>query len=300
MAAEPPTFSVVVPTRGREASLARCLRALARLHYPRDLYEVIVVDDGSTTPPDSVVEEVASRMSVRAIRQAHRGPAAARNAGVRRAKGRYLAFTDDDCMPTPSWLRAFADCFADGDVSAVGGHTRNVLRGNPCSAASQDLVDYLYSHYNNGNRATFLTSNNLAVRADVLMRVGLFDESFPLPAGEDREFVARLVRQGYKAVYSPDAVVDHAHELGPRSFWRQHFRYGRGAFHFHRVNAESNGTRVRLERPRFYFELLRRPFDRADMDARLTAAALLGVSQIANAAGYFFEKATSALEDHQR
>jgi cellulose synthase/poly-beta-1,6-N-acetylglucosamine synthase-like glycosyltransferase len=300
VASEPPTFSVIVPTRGREASLARCLRALARLQYPRDLYEVIVVDDGSPTPPDRVVEEAPAGMSIQAIRQEHRGPAAARNAGVRRAKGQYLAFTDDDCMPTPSWLRAFADCFAEGDVSAVGGHTRNVLRDNPCSAASQDLVDYLYSYYNNGNHATFLTSNNLAVHADVFRRVGRFDESFPLPAGEDREFVVRVVRRGYKAVYSPAAVVDHAHELGPRSFWRQHFRYGRGAFHFHRVNAESTATRIRLERPRFYFELLRRPFVRADQDGRLTAAGLLAVSQIANAAGFFFEKTTSMRQRHQR
>ena len=100
--------SVVVPTFNRPAALASCLDALARQDYPADRYEMIVVDDGSAPTEAAAIAETATRHRVRLVRQENRGPAAARNAGVREAHGAYIAFTDDDCMPAPGWkLNAF-------------------------------------------------------------------------------------------------------------------------------------------------------------------------------------------------
>ncbi len=79
-------FSVVVPTCGRPGPLTSCLEALARLEYPCDLYEVIVVDDGSPAPLDAVVGTFRSRVDVTLLRQQNGGPAAARNAGAGRAR----------------------------------------------------------------------------------------------------------------------------------------------------------------------------------------------------------------------
>src|SRR5256885_10298162 len=99
--------SVVVATHDRPAALAACLASLARLEPPPGGFEVVVVDDGSPDPPDDVLAAAADRLDVRLVRRERSGgPAIARNDGVQQARGRVLAFTDDDCRADPAWLRA--------------------------------------------------------------------------------------------------------------------------------------------------------------------------------------------------
>src|SRR5688572_17617375 len=107
-----PIFSIIIPTRNRSGHLAACLKSLARLDYPCDRFEVIVVDDGSETPVDGVVAAIRERIDVSLATQAHAGPATARNRGAAGAKGEFLAFTDDDCAPASDWLQRLAARFA--------------------------------------------------------------------------------------------------------------------------------------------------------------------------------------------
>src|SRR4051794_21426577 len=93
-------YSVIVPAYNAEATLGACLRALLDQTLAPAAYEVIVVDDGST----DTTARVAARFPVSVLRQAHAGPAAARNQGARAARGEILAFTDADCEPVPAWL----------------------------------------------------------------------------------------------------------------------------------------------------------------------------------------------------
>src|SRR5687767_2040034 len=99
-----PTVSVVIPTFSRPESLARCLAALEAQTLPRRAFEVIVCDDGSPSPAASTVKPFADRMTVRVVRRPSAGPAAARNEAARHARAAILAFTDDDCVPSPLWL----------------------------------------------------------------------------------------------------------------------------------------------------------------------------------------------------
>lgn len=99
-------FSIVIPTYNRPERLAKCLGAIAKLDYPRDRFEVIVVDDGSDTPLDLIVRPFQEQLSLTLIRQPNGGPAKARNTGVANAKGQFLTFTDDDCTPDSNWLTA--------------------------------------------------------------------------------------------------------------------------------------------------------------------------------------------------
>ena len=99
-----PFFSVIVPTRDRPDRLVRCLRALAQLDYPGDAFEVVVVDDGSRIAIEQVVEALQTEFQVSVLRTPACGPAAARNVGVANARGDYVAFTDDDCIPRVDWL----------------------------------------------------------------------------------------------------------------------------------------------------------------------------------------------------
>ncbi|HVT87226.1 MAG TPA: glycosyltransferase, partial [Tepidisphaeraceae bacterium] len=106
-----PTFSIVIPTYARPKELATCLASMSRLDYPRDRFEVIVVDDGSPQSPDGIVAPFEKQLDVRLVRQSNAGPAMARNTGVSAAKYDFIAFTDDDCTPRSNWLTALATQF---------------------------------------------------------------------------------------------------------------------------------------------------------------------------------------------
>jgi glycosyltransferase involved in cell wall biosynthesis len=97
-----PSFSIVIPSYRRPRQLAECLRALSRLEYPRDRFEVIVVDDGGDAPLDEVVAPFGSNLSLTLIRQPNAGPAAARNLG-RSARGvRFSPSLTTTVFPTPA------------------------------------------------------------------------------------------------------------------------------------------------------------------------------------------------------
>jgi GT2 family glycosyltransferase len=283
--------SVVVPTLNRPASLERCLAGLAAQDYPRDLWDVIVVDDGGDVSLDGVVGAARERLSVRLLRTEPGGPALARNHGVRNATGHLIAFTDDDCSPDPGWLTALVRSHAAHPDAMIGGHTYNVLHHNPYATSSQVLIDYLYAYYNaSSDDSRLFTSNNMAVGREQFLESGGFDPLFRSAAGEDRELCARWRHLGWPLVYAPEARVAHAHSLTLRGFVRQHLRYGRAAYYFRIRESHRASGGVRLEPPRFYVGLLRFPFGRMGVVAGMQSSALLVVSQAANAAGYFTEK----------
>ena len=116
-------WSIVVPTYDRETALTACLDALAATALPAGAAEVIVVDDGSPRPVADVVAAFAPRLPLRTCRQRNAGPAAARNAGARDARGDRLVFLDDDCLVDRTWwTRLVAHCrrhpAANGNVSS--------------------------------------------------------------------------------------------------------------------------------------------------------------------------------------
>lgn len=291
MEREQPFFSIVIPTYNRPERLATCLQSLARLDYPRERFEVILVDDGSEMPVESAVEQVQSQLHIMLLKQPNAGPAKARNTGAFRAKGEFLAFTDDDCTPAPDWLTTLAARFAKSPDCIIGGRTVNALSDNLYSTATQVLTDYLYGYYNaNSEKARFFASNNLAVPADRFHAIGGFDTTYPRAAAEDRELCDRWLDKGYQMIYAPEVLVSHAHHLALTAFWRQHFNYGRGAFCFHQVRAQRNRTPIKVEPLSFYLNLLTYPFVRPSQQPAPLLTGLLFLSQVANAAGFFWER----------
>jgi GT2 family glycosyltransferase len=292
-----PSFSVVVATHNRPRQLARCLAGFADLDYPRDRFEVIVVDDGSPTPLDPVVAPYRDRLDLVFLRRERGGLGAAGNTGATRAKGTFLAFTDDDCLVSPNWLQALAARFNAASEQLVGGQTLNGLPDNPYSSATHLLFDYLYAYYNtNPADSRYFGAGNLALPTARFREIGGFDTGYIGAGGEDRELCDRWRSHGYRLSYAPDAVVYHRHHLNLLSFWRQQFNYGRGAVTFRRARA-ARGKPHRLESWRFYFGLLRYPWVRARGRQALLLALLVLVSQLATAAGVVAE---SRLGDDRR
>ena len=285
-----PDYSIVIPTYRRRDSLARCLQAIEALRFPRERFEVVVVDDGTPTPPADLIAAVDGSVQVRLVTTRHAGPATARNTGARLAQGTYLVFTDDDCMPHEDWLSSIDRWTSSlSDEFAIGGHTVNVLTDNVYAAASQGIIEYLYEYFG-GHSATrrFFTSNNLVVPREQFLSLGGFNETFALAAAEDRDFCERWVAAGKRLQYADDVRVRHAHVLDFPRFSRQHFNYGRGAFDLHRSRAQRGERALKIEPLRFYAGLVRYPL----RESRTSRAAFLTFlhfwSQVSYVTGYFF------------
>lgn len=287
--ASSPTVSVIVPTRDRPEHLSACLRALARVRPPAGGFEVIVADDGGREGVEPVVRAAANGLATRVVRlERSQGPAAARNAAAAGARGRILAFTDDDCRPDPDWLQELAAAVEAHPGAGAGGLTRSALAGNVWAVGSQTVEDAVYAHENAVNAdARFFSTKNLAVPTDAFRALGGFDDSMRI--SEDRDLCARWRARGHALVLAPRATVAHANPRSGRAFWRQHLGYGRGSHRFHamQVGRDAPGLRPDL---RFYARLLGQPW-RAPVGVTgpVRLLALLIASQLASAIGYGLE-----------
>lgn len=224
-----PTFSIIIPTYQRPFELVCCLNAIENLDYPKEKFEVIVVNDGGELDED-ILSPFHIKFNLTLLHQKNSGPATARNHGARSANNEFLAFTDDDCDPDTNWLKSFAAQFQLSPHKMLGGLTVNALEKNIFSTASQSLVDYLFNYANQTNsNISFFTSNNVAVPRLEFLSIGGFDESFKLPAAEDRDLTCRWMENRQDKLYLETAIVHHYNNLNWRSFCRQQHNYGRGA-----------------------------------------------------------------------
>jgi glycosyltransferase involved in cell wall biosynthesis len=196
-----PFVSVVIPTHGRPELLRACLRALLKEEYPSECLEVVVVEDGGPLGAASVLDELRTEgipFDLRSTSIPHAGPAAARNAGWRLARGEIVAFTDDDTRPDPRWIAEGVRSVALG-ADAVSGRTIVPLGTRPTDAErnTQGL-----------ERAAFATCNAFC-RRDLLEKVGGFDERFTRAYREDSDLEFTLRAAGARIVRNEDAVVVH-------------------------------------------------------------------------------------------
>jgi glycosyltransferase involved in cell wall biosynthesis len=279
--------SVVIPTHGRPGSLVRCLEALAAQTLPRHAFEVIVCDDGSPTPVAPVVAPFADRLAITVARQARSGPAAARNEGARRARGRVLAFTDDDCVPAPDWLELLVERMGRHPGHMIGGSIVNLLPQDPYATATQQIMSCVYEYYaRHAVGHQFFSTTNLAVPTSRFWLLEGFSESFPRAAGEDYDLCARWQEAGFASEYAPEVEVGHAHGHNLHSFWRQHFGYGRALLRVRQGMARRRGrTGIELESPGFYRQILTYPMRHAQGLAALGSTALVLLSQVATMTG---------------
>jgi GT2 family glycosyltransferase len=195
-----PIISVVIPTRDRNETLALCLDRLApgAQSLPHDCYEVVVSDDSAHAAARELIGE--RYPWARWTAGPRRGPAANRNAGVRAARGEWLAFTDDDCLPASTWLETFASSF-NPDERAL-----DVLEG--CTTCRAGLTSPRHTAPVNLTGGK-LWSCNFAIRRAHLQQVGGFDERYPYAHMEDADLQARLQKAGFMIRFLAGAEVDH-------------------------------------------------------------------------------------------
>ena len=219
MCQRPPVISVIIPAYNARESLGACLDALERQTLPREKYEIIVVDDGSTDG----TREAATGRDVVLIPQAHQGAAAARNAGARRAQGEIVLFTDADCVPEPNWVEAISAPFADKDVVGVSGRIQTHQR-SLVARFIQVEYDYRYEKIARHAYIDFISTATGAYRTEIFLESGGFREN--LRGAEDAELSFRLASAGYKMVFAPQAVVYHLHPESIMEYARRKYHYG--------------------------------------------------------------------------
>ena len=281
-----PFLSVIVPSHGRPGPLSAALRAILESDFPPDQFEVVVVDDSNPDPIEPLAQPVGGPTGVRWLRLPENvGPAGARNAGAGAARGRHLAFIDDDCLADRAWLARLRESLEANPGAAVGGSVVNGSGGNLYCAADQAILDVAFAYYNaDPSRAKFLATANLAVPAEAFREIGGFDPSHR--TSEDREFCARWLASGRRLVFAADATVVHAATSSLRRFWRRHVAFGEGAYRFRSRHARSPDNRISLEPPGFYRRLVLAPFAAGPSPEAAALSGLILLSQIASGCGF--------------
>lgn len=244
--AEPlPSVTLAVCTRDRPEELALCLNAIAALDYDR--LDVLVVDNAPAT--EATAELVRSRYPwARYVREPRPGLDWARNRAILEARGELLAFTDDDVVVEPGWVRALARIFAEApEVGCVtglvipfeleteaqrlfekyGGFTRG-FRRRWFSVEPRRLSRHARHH----GAGEFGTGANMAFRRSLFDEIGGFDPALDVGTatngGGDLEMFFRVLQEGYALVYEPAAVVRHRHRREYAELRHQLSQWGMG------------------------------------------------------------------------
>jgi GT2 family glycosyltransferase len=265
---------VVVCTFNRSDRLHPCLDSLEHQTYPRDLFEIIVVDDAST---DDTVRIARSR-NVKVIeRSANGGAAAARNSGIAAAKGSIISFIDDDAVADPQWLERLIEPLKSSEISAVGGlilayktdylaerYLSAIGSGNPAPLSfgkSKNPLWRFWAYLGSMFKPLFMEKKlmevqaiftaNAAFQAAALRTVGGFDEK--LRYDEDADMSTRLRDRGARFLFVPDAIVYHRHRESLSKLIRQTYRNAENTLRYY---AKENKALPVFPLPIFYLVLV--------------------------------------------
>ena len=222
-------ISVIIPTRNRGAMLADALDSLRRQSLDHDVFEIIVIDNGSTDDTPAVVAGMGERLpNIRYFCEPEPGLHSARHRGLREAKGDVLTFADDDIEALPSWLESIVQSFTDPEVDMVGGNNLPMFLEPPPLWLSK-----LWMHSNLGGRAIpslsvlelpggprqfnplLVWGCNFSIRKQTLIDAGGFHpDSLPQDLirfrGDGETHVSRYVAGlGSRCIFHPGATVYH-------------------------------------------------------------------------------------------
>ena len=205
MASQDPLISVIIPHLNQPGALSACLDSLSSQTVERSAFEVIVVDNGSTTLPEAVIGRYPGTLL---LQEAARGPGPARNRGVRAARGSILAFTDSDCRAHPDWLKAARQSFAHAGPRTILGGDVQIWRNpdHPVSAVEAYETVFAYRFKLYMEQHGFCGTGNLVLRKADFEIIGPFRG---IEVAEDMEWGGRALRAGYTFRYVPEIIVYH-------------------------------------------------------------------------------------------
>ena len=231
-------ISIVIPTYNRNDGLRKCLDSLFDLDYPKDRFEIIVVDDGAEGGAKKVFDELKiNHSNLRYFTQGHKGPAAARNLGAKASVGEIVGFIDDDCAVYSDWARLMVESHrTNPQIITVGGLTSTSSQRTAVLASQFLSTCSIETYINARQEVIFFPTCNVSFKKWIFDK-HKFNETFPLPGGEDLEFFWRLFKAGFRFIWDKNIKVVHYRDDSTASFIKQAYIYGRGNIlvqHLHR------------------------------------------------------------------
>ncbi|VVB87945.1 Glycosyltransferase AglE [uncultured archaeon] len=201
MSTDYPFVSILLATYNRKSWLEECLESLFNQDYPKERYEIIVINDGSNDGTEKVLRAYEKKAPCTFIwhTQRNQGKTVALNTGLNNTtKGEIVLFTDDDCVADKNWIKNLLSAFKDEKVGGVGG---KILAYKPKNHVEK------YGVFFDQEGSVSLATGNAAYRSHVVKSVGGFDTQ--LIGLEDIDFGVRVRGKGYKLKYTPEAIIYH-------------------------------------------------------------------------------------------
>jgi glycosyltransferase involved in cell wall biosynthesis len=234
----PVLISLVLCTRNRHSALRVCLEHVERLESPGE-WELVVVDNGSTDGTADLLKSFAERTSFRVVvvSEPKPGLGGARNAGVAKAAGQVIAFTDDDCYVRSDFLIKILEIFKDRRIGFMGGRILLYDESDLAITIQPDTEARLIGPYG-FVQAGELHGANMAVRRSLMAEIGGFDPKFgkgsQFKGGEDTDLQSRASQSGATGIYHPGPLVWHHHGRKSREDYNslmKEYDYSRGAYY---------------------------------------------------------------------
>jgi len=219
-------ISIVIPAFNEGKNIIECVRSLKAQGFPKNDFEIIPVDNNST---DNTLELIKN-LNISYTVEYKKGPAAAKNAGIKIATGNIIAFIDGDCIATKDWLKNIVSGFNKPDVGCVAGSI-TAMKDDNLSHMERFLIKKGYlsqAQHIEHQFLPFAAAANVAYRKEVFDKIGLFDEK--LFVGEDADLSWRMqLFTNYKIKYISGAAVFHPYESKRKQLFRQKRRHAYGS-----------------------------------------------------------------------
>jgi len=235
--------SIIIPIFNDPIRIRMVLDALLTQTLPQDSYEIIIADNGSTDSTPQVIKEYCTEYSniVRLVFERQtQSSYAARNKGLRVARGKILAFTDSDCVPAQNWIEA--------GVRALQ-HQKAKCGGGRITFFFKSVRPNIYEYYDSArklNQQAYIDQAGFAATANFFARRELFDRygefRYNLISGGDYEFGRRLTTAGEKMIYISDAIVQHPARASFKEILKKSSRVAAGQKELEYIGLLEHGT----------------------------------------------------------
>ncbi|MDP2684522.1 MAG: glycosyltransferase [bacterium] len=200
-----PLVSIIIPVYQDTERLVKCIEALQKQTYPKNLLDIIIVNNDSGFDIKDILNDYKN---ISLLQESSPGSYSARNKGILFSKGSIIAFTDSDCIPSEQWIECgVKGLLSNPNIGIVGGAVNLFFRNKfPSTVELYDSLFFLQQKRYIREYKIAVTANLFTFK-DIFYKIGLYDNN--LKSGADGEWCKRVVTCGYEIIYSDSASVRH-------------------------------------------------------------------------------------------
>jgi glycosyltransferase involved in cell wall biosynthesis len=222
-----PYFSFIIPVYNRPDEIDELLASFLTLEFEGD-YEIVIVEDGSSEPSDTVVKEYQQKLPITYFFKPNSGPGASRNYGMVMAKGNYFIILDSDCLLPSHYLKTVTMHLSKSYVDCYGGADAAHASFSPLQKAiNYVMTAFLTTGGIRGSDKSVYTfeprSFNMGISKEAFEKTKGFAKIHP---GEDPDLSQRIVKAGFQTAFIPNAFVYHKRRISWSKFHAQVKNFG--------------------------------------------------------------------------